>query len=43
MLARSLEETQNSLRELERVNKGLKVEMEDLVNSKDDVGKYVSL
>ncbi|KAL2101524.1 hypothetical protein ACEWY4_003285 [Coilia grayii] len=41
MLARSLEETQTSLRELERVNKGLKAEMEDLVSSKDDVGKYV--
>ena len=41
-LARNLEETQVFLDELERVNKGLKVEMEDLVSSKDDVGKYVS-
>ncbi|XP_031421345.1 myosin-11 isoform X2 [Clupea harengus] len=40
-LARNLEETQVFLDELERVNKGLKVEMEDLVSSKDDVGKYV--
>ncbi|KAG5279031.1 hypothetical protein AALO_G00105350 [Alosa alosa] len=40
-LARALEEAQDSREELERVNKGLKAEMEDLVSSKDDVGKSV--
>ncbi|XP_062388682.1 myosin-11 [Sardina pilchardus] len=40
-LARNLDETQACLEELEKVNKSLKAEMEDLVSSKDDVGKYV--
>ncbi|XP_029431983.1 myosin-11 isoform X2 [Rhinatrema bivittatum] len=40
-LARALEEIMESKEELERVNKLLKAEMEDLVSSKDDVGKNV--
>lgn len=40
-LARTLEEALQSKEELERVNKLLKAEMEDLVSSKDDVGKNV--
>ncbi|XP_073399012.1 myosin-11 isoform X1 [Dendrobates tinctorius] len=40
-LARALEEALQSKEELERVNKLLKAEMEDLVSSKDDVGKNV--
>ncbi|XP_078519312.1 myosin-11 isoform X2 [Lissotriton helveticus] len=40
-LARTLEEAMASKEELERVNKLLKAEMEDLVSSKDDVGKNV--
>uniref|UniRef100_H2TRH2 Myosin, heavy chain 11a, smooth muscle n=1 Tax=Takifugu rubripes TaxID=31033 RepID=H2TRH2_TAKRU len=40
-LARALEEAQDSREELERANKALKIEMEDLISSKDDVGKNV--
>uniref|UniRef100_A0AAR2KAU9 Myosin, heavy chain 11a, smooth muscle n=1 Tax=Pygocentrus nattereri TaxID=42514 RepID=A0AAR2KAU9_PYGNA len=40
-LARALEEAQDAREELERANKALRVEMEDLVSSKDDVGKNV--
>ncbi|XP_069503219.1 myosin-11 isoform X2 [Ambystoma mexicanum] len=40
-LARTLEEAMASKEELERANKMLKAEMEDLVSSKDDVGKNV--
>uniref|UniRef100_A0A3B3XH09 Myosin, heavy chain 11a, smooth muscle n=1 Tax=Poecilia mexicana TaxID=48701 RepID=A0A3B3XH09_9TELE len=40
-LARALEEAQDSREELERANKALRVEMEDLISSKDDVGKNV--
>uniref|UniRef100_A0A3B5ALM5 Myosin heavy chain 11 n=1 Tax=Stegastes partitus TaxID=144197 RepID=A0A3B5ALM5_9TELE len=40
-LARALEEAQDSKEELERANKALKIEMEDLISSKDDVGKNV--
>ncbi|XP_036445748.1 myosin-11 isoform X1 [Colossoma macropomum] len=40
-LARALEEMQLSREELERVNKALRTEMEDLISSKDDVGKNV--
>uniref|UniRef100_A0A8C7JI19 Myosin heavy chain 11 n=1 Tax=Oncorhynchus kisutch TaxID=8019 RepID=A0A8C7JI19_ONCKI len=36
-LARALEEAQESREELERANKSLRTEMEDLVSSKDDV------
>nr|XP_008529122.1 PREDICTED: myosin-11 [Equus przewalskii] len=38
-LARALEEALEAKEELERTNKMLKAEMEDLVSSKDDVGK----
>lgn len=41
-LARALEEAQGSKEELERANKALRMEMEDLISSKDDVGKNVS-
>uniref|UniRef100_A0A7N8XIM6 Myosin heavy chain 11 n=1 Tax=Mastacembelus armatus TaxID=205130 RepID=A0A7N8XIM6_9TELE len=40
-LARALEEAQCAREELERANKALRVEMEDLISSKDDVGKNV--
>ncbi|XP_065540260.1 myosin-11 isoform X1 [Lathamus discolor] len=40
-LARALEEALEAKEELERTNKLLKAEMEDLVSSKDDVGKNV--
>ncbi|XP_076871423.1 myosin-11a isoform X2 [Brachyhypopomus gauderio] len=40
-LARALEEAQDAREELERANKALRAEMEDLVSSKDDVGKNV--
>lgn len=40
--ARALEEALEAKEELERTNKMLKAEMEDLVSSKDDVGKNVS-
>lgn len=41
-LARALEESQGSFRELEKLNKTLRTEMEDLISSKDDVGRNVS-
>ncbi|KAM3921906.1 myosin-10 [Leptodactylus fuscus] len=40
-LARSLEEALEARDEFERLNKQLRAEMEDLMNSKDDVGKNV--
>lgn len=40
-LARDLEILQDAKDELDRANKLLKAEMEDLVSSKDDVGKSV--
>lgn len=40
-LARDLEVLQEAKDELDRANKLLKAEMEDLVSSKDDVGKSV--
>lgn len=42
VLNRALEESQSSLRELEKLNKALRTEMEDLISSKDDVGRNVS-
>lgn len=41
-LAKALEEAQDGREELERANKALRMEMEDLISSKDDVGKNVS-
>lgn len=40
-LARELESMTDLKNELERTNKQLKAEMEDLVSSKDDAGKNV--
>ncbi|XP_056141976.1 myosin-10 [Lampris incognitus] len=40
-LARALQEAQDQREELERVNKQLRLEMEQLVNQQDDVGKNV--
>lgn len=40
-LARALDENQMALEEAEKTMKALRVEMEDLVSSKDDVGKNV--
>ncbi|ERE84444.1 myosin-9 [Cricetulus griseus] len=40
-LARALEEAMEQKAELERVNKQFRTEMEDLMSSKDDVGKSV--
>lgn len=40
-MARALEEALEAKEELERFNKQLRVEMEDLMSSKDDVGKNV--
>lgn len=40
-LARELENMTDLKNELERTNKQLKAEMEDLVSSKDDAGKNV--
>lgn len=40
-LARALDENQTSLEEAEKTVKALRVEMEDLISSKDDVGKSV--
>lgn len=40
-LGRELETMTDMKAELDRVNKQLKAEMEDLVSSKDDVGKSV--
>lgn len=42
-LARALDEALEAKEELERVNKQLRTEMEDLMSSKDDVGKNVSV
>lgn len=42
-LARALEEAIEQKAELERVNKQFRTEMEDLMSSKDDVGKSVSM
>lgn len=42
-LARALEEAIEQRAELERVNKQFRAEMEDLMSSKDDVGKSVSI
>lgn len=41
-MARALEEALDAKEELERLNKQLRAEMEDLMSSKDDVGKNVS-
>ncbi|XP_051987354.1 myosin-11-like isoform X2 [Xyrauchen texanus] len=38
---RALEEAQGSLRELEKLNKALRTDMEDLISSKDNVGRNV--
>lgn len=40
-LARALDENQDALEEAEKTMKSLKAEMEDLISSKDDVGKNV--
>ena len=40
-LARALEENQDALEEAEKTMKALKADMEDLISSKDDVGKSV--
>lgn len=40
-LARALEENQEGLEEAEKTMKALRAEMEDLISSKDDVGKSV--
>ncbi|CAN9505033.1 unnamed protein product [Ophioblennius macclurei] len=40
-LGRALEENQDALEEAEKTVKALRVEMEDLISSKDDVGKNV--
>lgn len=42
-LARALEEAIEQKAELERINKQFRIEMEDLMSSKDDVGKSVSM
>lgn len=41
-LTRALEESQGSLQELEKVNKTLRLDMEDLLSSKDNTGRNVS-
>lgn len=40
-LTRALEENQEALEEAEKTMKALRAEMEDLISSKDDVGKNV--
>lgn len=40
-LTRALDENQNTLEEAEKTVKALRAEMEDLISSKDDVGKSV--
>lgn len=40
-LTRALDENQNTLEETEKTVKALRAEMEDLISSKDDVGKSV--
>lgn len=42
-LSRALQEATEQRDELERTNKQLRVEMEQLVNAQDDVGKNVQL
>lgn len=42
-LARALDEALEAKEEFERLNKQLRAEMEDLMSSKDDVGKNVGL
>ena len=42
-LTRALDEALEAKEELERSNKQLRADMEDLMSSKDDVGKNVSL
>lgn len=42
-LARALEEALEAKEEFERQNKQLRTDMEDLMSSKDDVGKNVSM
>lgn len=42
-LARALEEAIEQKAEMERMNKQFRAEMEDLMSSKDDVGKSVSI
>lgn len=42
-MTRALDEALEAKEELERVNKQLRAEMEDLMSSKDDVGKNVSV
>lgn len=42
-LGRSLEETLDQKDELDRQNKLLRAEMDDLISSKDDVGKNVRI
>lgn len=42
-MTRALDEALEAKEELERINKQLRAEMEDLMSSKDDVGKNVSV
>lgn len=42
-LSRALQEATEQKDELERTNKQLRLEMEQLINAKDDVGKNVQL
>lgn len=42
-VTRALDEALEAKEELERINKQLRAEMEDLMSSKDDVGKNVSV
>ena len=42
-MTRALDEALEAKEELERLNKQLRAEMEDLISSKDDVGKNVSV
>jgi len=41
-MTRALDEALEAKEELERANKQLRADMEDLMSSKDDVGKSVS-
>lgn len=41
-MTRALEEALDANEELERLNKQLRTDMEDVMSSKDDVGKSVS-
>ncbi len=40
-MSRALDENQTTLEEAEKIIKTLRAEMEDLISSKDDVGKSV--